>query len=169
MADISTSILITYVNTQWGILRIEVSSVGLRALTLVQRIPEDHIEVASEHLGKVVIQIKEYFAGTRKIFDLEYDLEHHTDFHKKVWAELLKIPYGEKISYGELAKRIGDPKASQAVGNANGKNPIAIIIPCHRVIGSDGSLTGYASGIDKKRWLLMHELDHSPVPYGQLF
>lgn len=101
-------------------------------------------------------QLAEYFAGKRKVFDLELNPKG-TDFQKKVWRELVKIPYGRTISYGELAKRIGNPSASRAVGLANGKNPISIIIPCHRVIGKNGSLTGFGGGIEVKRFLLDHE------------
>jgi methylated-DNA-[protein]-cysteine S-methyltransferase len=80
-----------------------------------------------------------------------------TPFQQRVWESLTEIPYGETWSYGELAKRIGNPNASRAVGLANGSNPIAILVPCHRVIGADGSLTGYGGGLDRKRWLLSHE------------
>ncbi|MFH2060272.1 MAG: methylated-DNA--[protein]-cysteine S-methyltransferase [Pseudomonadota bacterium] len=100
-----------------------------------------------------VSQLTAYFQGDRLDFDLEMDLKG-TEFQKKVWKELAKVPYGTTISYGELAKRIGNPKASRAVGMANGKNPIPIIIPCHRVIGKDGSLTGFGGGLDVKQTLL---------------
>lgn len=101
-------------------------------------------------------QIVEYFAGARTSFDLRLEPEG-TNFQKRVWDELLKIPYGETWSYGQLATRIGRPHASRAVGMANGRNPIAIIIPCHRVIGSSGKLTGYGGGLPTKQWLLEHE------------
>jgi methylated-DNA-[protein]-cysteine S-methyltransferase len=101
-------------------------------------------------------QLDEYFAGERRVFDLPL-APQGTAFRQRVWAELLRIPYGVTISYGELATRLGDAKASRAVGLANGRNPIAIIVPCHRVIGADGKLTGYAGGIDKKQWLLTWE------------
>ena len=100
--------------------------------------------------------LMEYFAGERKRFEFALNPQG-TEFQKRVWKELLQIPYGTTQSYGALAARIGQPKASRAVGLANGKNPIAIVIPCHRVIGSDGSLTGYASGVDKKEALLRLE------------
>jgi methylated-DNA-[protein]-cysteine S-methyltransferase len=106
------------------------------------------------------LQLEEYFARTRKAFDLPLVAEG-TDFQRRVWDALLGIPYGTTISYLELARRIGDPKAVRAVGLANGRNPISIIVPCHRVIGSDGSLTGYGGGIERKRWLLQHEAIHS--------
>ena len=101
----------------------------------------------------VVEQLDEYFAGTRTEFDVTLRLVG-TEFQRRVWSALLEIPYGETISYGELARRIGQPSASRAVGLANGRNPVGIIVPCHRVIGADGSLTGYGGGIARKRALL---------------
>lgn len=101
-------------------------------------------------------QLEEYFAGKRQRFDLEL-LPIGTEFQRQVWAELARIPYGETISYGELAHRIGNAKAMRAVGLANGRNPIPIVVPCHRVIGANGSLTGFGGGIERKRWLLEHE------------
>lgn len=104
-------------------------------------------------LEKAEKQLAEYFAGQRTIFDLPLFV-NGTDFQKNTWKELQKIPYGETISYGELARRCGNPKACRAVGMANNKNKIAIIIPCHRVIGSNGKLVGYAGGLDVKTKLL---------------
>jgi len=104
----------------------------------------------------VVAQLDAYFAGELLEFDVAMDMEG-TDFQRRVWAGLCDIPYGETISYGELAGRVGNPNASRAVGLANGRNPVAIIVPCHRVIGADGSLTGYGGGLDRKVWLLDHE------------
>jgi methylated-DNA-[protein]-cysteine S-methyltransferase len=104
-------------------------------------------------LEEVRSQLDEYFAGTRTDFDLPLSL-HGTDFQRLVWTELTRIPYGETTSYGELARRIGRPRAMRAVGLANGRNPVSIIVPCHRVIGADGSLTGYGGGLDRKRLLL---------------
>jgi methylated-DNA-[protein]-cysteine S-methyltransferase len=101
-------------------------------------------------------QIDAYFAGEREDFDLAL-APHGTAFQMRVWDELTKIPYGETISYSELARRLGDPKLVRAVGTANGRNPISIIIPCHRVIGADGSLVGYGGGLERKVWLLEHE------------
>jgi methylated-DNA-[protein]-cysteine S-methyltransferase len=101
-------------------------------------------------------QLAAYFAGEVTSFDLPL-APNGTPFQKQVWEALRRIPYGETISYGELARRLGDPKAMRAVGAANGRNPIPIIVPCHRVIGADGSLTGFGGGIDRKRWLLTHE------------
>ena len=104
-------------------------------------------------LLKTEAQLREYFAGKRKKFDLDLDFQG-TEFQKKVWQILLNIPYGETKSYGQVAKEIGNPKASRAVGAANGKNPIAIIAACHRVIGSSGKLTGFAGGLEVKAYLL---------------
>jgi len=101
-------------------------------------------------------QLKEYFAGKRREFDLPLKMKG-TEFQQRVWRELTKIPFGTTWSYGQLAKRLGNPNGSRAVGLANGRNPIAIIVPCHRVIGADGSLTGFGGGLDRKEWLLTHE------------
>jgi len=101
-------------------------------------------------------QLDQYFAGTRLNFDLPLDLVG-TDFQRNVWKGLCAIGFGETISYGELARRIGNPKAVRAVGLANGRNPVSIVVPCHRVIGADGSMTGYGGGIDRKRFLLALE------------
>ncbi len=101
-------------------------------------------------------QLEEYFGGLRRDFDLPMRLAG-TEFQRLVWKHLADIRYGETLSYGELAKRIGNPNASRAVGLANGRNPIPILVPCHRVIGADGSLTGYGGGLERKRWLLAHE------------
>jgi methylated-DNA-[protein]-cysteine S-methyltransferase len=106
-------------------------------------------------------QIDEYFSGQRKKFLLKLDPQG-TKFQKTVWQQLEKISFGEVVSYGEIASIIGQPKACRAVGNANGKNPIAIIIPCHRVVGSDGSLTGYGGGLWRKEWLIKHEKGYQP-------
>ncbi len=107
-------------------------------------------------LPEAVRQLREYFAGDRTEFDLDLVLVG-TPFQEEVWAGLLRIPYGETASYGQLATAIGRPKAVRAVGLANGRNPIAVVVPCHRVIGADGSLTGYGGGMERKRWLLDHE------------
>jgi methylated-DNA-[protein]-cysteine S-methyltransferase len=105
-------------------------------------------------------QLKEYFEGIRDSFDLPLS-PAGTPFQKRVWTFLQQIPFGQTISYLELAKRLGDPKVIRAAGTANGKNPIAIIIPCHRVIGSNGDLVGYAGGLENKKWLLDHEQKYS--------
>jgi len=112
----------------------------------------DHCPV----LDEAVRQLKEYFAGERRDFDLPLD-PAGTPFQLTVWAALRDIPYAETINYGQLANRVGNPNASRAVGLANGRNPISIVVPCHRVIGADGSLTGYGGGLDRKRTLLALE------------
>lgn len=106
--------------------------------------------------NETIRQLEEYFSGKRKEFDLPLKNDG-TDFQQKVWNELMNIPFGTSITYKDLSVKLGDLKAIRAVGTANGKNNIAIIVPCHRVIGADGSLTGYAWGVDKKKWLLKHE------------
>ncbi len=119
---------------------------------------EETCQMKTAFLEKVEQQLTEYFSGKRKNFNLPLWVEG-TDFQQKVWDELQKIPYGETISYGELARRCGNPKACRAVGMANNKNRIAIIIPCHRVIGINGKLVGYAGGLDIKSKLL--DLEYS--------
>lgn len=101
-------------------------------------------------------QLTAYFAGTLTVFDLPVQMQG-TAFQQQVWAALQTIPYGTTISYGNLAQHIGQPNASRAVGLANGRNPVSIVVPCHRVIGANGKLTGYGGGIERKQWLLNHE------------
>jgi methylated-DNA-[protein]-cysteine S-methyltransferase len=103
--------------------------------------------------------LDEYFEGTRRDFDLTLELRG-TDFQVAVWSALRAIPYGQTTSYSAIANAIGKPASVRAVGAANGRNPISIVVPCHRVIGADGSLTGYGWGVDRKAWLLDHEQDH---------
>jgi len=107
-------------------------------------------------IQECVNQIDEYFKGNLKKFSLKLQMQG-TDFQKTVWRRLTKVAYGQTASYGEIAAAIGKPSASRAVGRANGSNPIAIIVPCHRIIGTDGSLTGYGGGLWRKEWLLRHE------------
>ena len=104
-------------------------------------------------------QLRTYFAGELLRFDLPVRLSG-TELQQRVWRELERIPYGETRSYLDVARAVGRPRAARAVGAANGRNPVSIVVPCHRVVGSNGSLTGYASGVDRKRWLLEHESDH---------
>jgi methylated-DNA-[protein]-cysteine S-methyltransferase len=113
------------------------------------------------------VQLGEYFAGRRTAFDLPL-APRGTAFQQAVWAALLAIPFGETRSYGEIARAVGRPSAPRAVGAANGSNPLAIVVPCHRVVGSDGSLTGYGGGMERKRWLLSHERAHRPAAAGEL-
>ena len=114
------------------------------------------IDHPPELLANCVQQLKEYFNKQRKEFDLPL-LPLGTDFQKAVWGALLDIPYGTTESYFDIAKKLGNPKAVRAVGGANGRNPISIIVPCHRVIGSSGNLVGYGGGLWRKKWLLQHE------------
>lgn len=129
---------------------------------IVSATPTDHEEniVGNEAANKLAqeckVELAEYFAGKRKKFDLPLKQEG-TQFQKKVWQELKQIPYGETRTYGEVAKLMGHPKAARAIGMANHNNPILILVPCHRVIGADGSLTGYAAGIEAKKYLLEFE------------
>lgn len=120
---------------------------------LAKHFDETNISHDQEYNRHIADQLCEYFAGTRTTFELTYDMRG-TEFQVRVWQELQKIPYGETITYGELARRVGGATYSRAVGGANNKNPIGIIVPCHRVIGSDGKLVGYAGGLEMKNQLL---------------
>lgn len=116
---------------------------------------------------KLQKQMEEYFSGKRRTFELDLQIKG-TSFQEKVWKELLRIPYGTTRSYGQLAEVLHEPGSVRAVGHANGSNRLAIAVPCHRVIGADGSLTGYGGGLWRKRWLLEHERKNCPSP-GELF
>ncbi|MFJ4946117.1 methylated-DNA--[protein]-cysteine S-methyltransferase [Streptomyces albidoflavus] len=118
--------------------------------------------------GEAADQLAAYFAGTRTAFDLELRLDG-TPFQRSVWEQLCAIPYGETRSYGRLAEALGSPSASRAVGLANGRNPVSIIVPCHRVVGASGSMTGYGGGIDRKRALLAHERGEGYATTAALF
>lgn len=107
--------------------------------------------------SKIIQQLEEYFAGKRQIFDMDFAFQTGTPFQRSVWQALQTIHYGETQNYSQIAQSIGNPKAVRAVGLANGQNPLCIIVPCHRVIGKNGTLTGYAGGIEAKKWLLAHE------------
>ena len=120
---------------------------------LAKSLGEEIVEGESVYFQQLRKEIEEYFEGRRKEFSVPLDFVG-TDFQKSVWSELLKIPYGETISYKQLAERVGDLNSTRAVANANGMNKIAVIVPCHRVIGADGSLTGYAGGLERKKNLL---------------
>ena len=145
---------LNYYKSPIGHLKIISNSESLISVEFVNNIKE---EINSNKIIEdCITQLDEYFNGKRKIFNLNLSLAG-TDFQKKVWGELLKIPFGEVKTYKEIANAVDCPNGSRAVGNANNKNRIAIIIPCHRVIGSNNSLTGYAAGIDIKKWLLEHE------------
>jgi methylated-DNA-[protein]-cysteine S-methyltransferase len=137
---------------------------GLTSITVLNS-EEKETDIIPDCLQDCVYQLNEYFEGNRQQFDLQLNPEG-TTFQKTVWDALLTIPYGKTLSYLDLSKKLGDVKAIRAVANANGKNPLWIVIPCHRVIGSDGSLTGYAGGLHRKQWLLEHE---SPYKQQSLF
>jgi methylated-DNA-[protein]-cysteine S-methyltransferase len=132
---------------------------------IVLNTEEKTTDIIPLELEDCVIQLNEYFDGKRKQFDLKLNPQG-TAFQKTVWDALLTIPYGKTVSYLQLSKQLGDVKAIRAVANANGKNPLWIVVPCHRVIGSNGSLTGYAGGLYRKQWLLEHE---SPYKQQSLF
>jgi methylated-DNA-[protein]-cysteine S-methyltransferase len=107
-------------------------------------------------LKECLRQLEEYFAGRRRVFSLQLDLRG-TPFQKRVWDELLKVPFGRTVAYRDIAAALGNPRATRAVGGANHRNPISIVVPCHRVVGADGGLTGYGGGLRRKEWLLAHE------------
>jgi methylated-DNA-[protein]-cysteine S-methyltransferase len=122
--------------------------------------PINQLPDSPKVLDQCVTQLMEYFNGGRKNFDLPIHQEG-TSFQQRVWSELLTIPYGKTISYIQLSKQLGDPKAIRAAASTNGKNKIAILVPCHRVIGKKGDLVGYAAGLPRKKWLLQHEAKHT--------
>ena len=150
-----------HVDSPIGPLLIAADEAGLRVLAFATdagpATPDDDWHEGDHPLlDRAERQLAEYFAGERRQFDLPLS-PHGTDFQRAVWRELERIPYGETISYAELARRISRPQAMRAVGAANGRNPIAIIVPCHRVIGADGSLTGFGGGLPRKQFLLTLE------------
>ena len=149
---------IFYYASPVGTLKLMGTSVGVEGVYFLRN-GEDTAQNSSavpSSLQACVIQLDEYFAGQRQNFDLPLSL-HGTDFQKRVWETLAAIPFGQTTAYGTIAQQLGNPKAMRAVGAANGKNPISIILPCHRVIGSNGKLTGYGGGLWRKEWLLAHE------------
>lgn len=143
-------------DTEIGTIKISEKDEKIIGLVFSDYKKENEIEKETDAIRKTYLQLKEYLSGKRKNFDIEIEMIG-TEFQKKVWKELLNIPYGETRSYKDIAIAIGNGKACRAVGNANNKNPIAIIVPCHRVIGSNGSMTGYAGGLDIKEKLLKIE------------
>ena len=150
--------------TPLGNLEIVGNHKGITAVTFVDQPATATLPIAPS-LSEAKKQLQEYFDKKRQAFDLVLT-PNGTVFQKRVWNELVQVPYGQTVSYMEIAKRLGDPKVIRAAANANGKNPIAIIIPCHRIIGSDGSLTGYAGGLDRKKRLLDLESNYTQ---GRLF
>ena len=143
----------TYLNSPIGYLKISASDDGITGVDFVTKAGK---KTENNHTKRAVKQLKEYFSGKRKTFNLNLE-PTGTLFQKKVWNALKTIPYGETRSYGEIAKQIRNKNASRAVGHANNKNPIPIIVPCHRVIGTNGALVGYGGGISKKKKLLALE------------
>ncbi len=159
-------IFYTTINTPVGHLKITTDDTAILSVEFA-----DHYSASDslqpEILRNAVSQLTEYFNGTRKEFSLKLNPEG-TEFQKKVWQLVESIPFGQTVSYLDLALLSGSVHNTRAVGHANGKNPIPIIIPCHRVIGSSGKMTGYAGGIERKKWLLLHELNIAK-PAGKLF
>lgn len=159
-------------DTPIGRLRLAASDRGLSHVLFAadkRKLPEDPDAppTAQNYLGIALNALKTYFAGGRELFDDVTLAPTGTVFQQKVWAALRTIPFGETRSYGDIATAIGNPKAVRAVGLANGKNPLPIIVPCHRVIGANGSLTGFAGGLPTKRWLLEFEGARAHRPPGQ--
>lgn len=144
---------VSYLESEIGFLRILSNGKGITGIKFMDT---DGPEDPDIHTESAKTQLREYFANQRNQFDLKL-LPEGTSFEKEVWNMLLQIPSGNTKTYGEIAKELGDKNFSQAVGHANGKNPIAVIIPCHRVIGAKNNLVGYAGGIERKQWLLKHE------------
>ncbi len=146
---------ITFYKTPIGTAKIIGDENGVISVSVL----DDEVDITDEipeSLKECVLQLEEYFQKKRTVFDIKLNAQG-SDFQKSVWNELLQIPYAKTTTYLKQSKRMGNVKAIRAVASANGKNPIWIIIPCHRVIGSDGSLTGYAGGLWRKKWLLEHE------------
>ncbi|KAA2219151.1 methylated-DNA--[protein]-cysteine S-methyltransferase [Maribacter flavus] len=153
-----------FIQTPLGIAKLEGDANGLNSITVLNT-DETLTDIIPPDLEEAAYQLKEYFEGSRTQFDLSLN-PSGTDFQKSVWKALQDIPYGKTVTYLDLSKTLGDVKAIRAVASANGKNPLWIVVPCHRVIGSDGSLTGYAGGLHRKKWLLEHE---NPVKQQTLF
>jgi len=147
-----------FYSTPLGLLQICADNRTIKSISFTDDSKEP-LKLSSTHstlLTECVNQLDEYFRGVRRLFDLPLEFSG-TEFQKRVWCELSKIPFGEVRSYKQIASALGNPKSVRAVGAANHKNPLVIIVPCHRVIGSDGSLIGYGGGIWRKQWLLNHE------------
>jgi len=149
-----------YYESEIGLIEITASGSALKTLYFVNERDEDG-SGSNDVLSDTKLQLDEYFSGKRRKFTIPLDPDG-TDFQKLVWEELRKIPYGKTVSYLDIAKKLNNVGAIRAVGSANGRNRISIILPCHRVIGSDGKLTGYAGGIWRKEWLLQHEGGNNP-------
>lgn len=145
---------IAYYSSPIGLVKVQSNGQGITATGFV--IEKDEQDIHDKITDNAIKQLAEYFEGKRKEFDLPVYIEG-TQFQLKVWETLTKVKYGDTASYKNIAKLVGNEKASRAIGGANNKNHVAIILPCHRIIGSNGSLVGYAGGLDKKQWLLEHE------------
>jgi methylated-DNA-[protein]-cysteine S-methyltransferase len=147
-----------YYNSPIGILKIGGTDLYITEISFAENeaTPEEKGIEPAAIIHDCIEQLIEYFAGKRQIFDLPI-FQFGTEFQEKIWSKLLEITYGSTMSYGELAKKMGDPKVVRAAAAANGKNKLMIVVPCHRVIGADRSLVGYAGGMPKKKWLLQHE------------
>ncbi|MGV1011288.1 MAG: methylated-DNA--[protein]-cysteine S-methyltransferase [Flavobacterium sp.] len=154
---------IAFLKSPLGITKIVGDANGISEISVSDE-GEVSISIPKE-LEQAVTQLQEYFEGKRNDFHLKLNPKG-TEFQQRVWQELLNIPFGKTLSYLELSKKLGDVKAIRAVAAANGKNPLWIVVPCHRVIGTDGSLTGYAGGLWRKKWLLEHE---NPTNQQSLF
>ncbi|MEO8233939.1 MAG: methylated-DNA--[protein]-cysteine S-methyltransferase [Flavobacterium sp.] len=152
-----------FINSPLGITKIEGDENGIAVISVLSEGTVSN-EIPLE-LQEAVHQLRDYFEGKRTDFTFKLNPKG-TDFQQKVWQELSNIPFGKTISYLDLAKKLGDPKVIRAAASANGKNPLWIVVPCHRVIGTDGSLTGYAGGLWRKKWLLEHE---NPTNQQSLF
>ncbi|WP_245620842.1 methylated-DNA--[protein]-cysteine S-methyltransferase [Roseivirga seohaensis] len=159
---------ITYMDSPLGAIKIVGDANAIKMVVFVDEIGEENEGIIPLVVRKCKKQLHEYFVGQRKQFNIPVAPEG-TDFQQQVWQNLQDIPFGVTSTYAKQAIKLGDIKKIRAVGTANGKNPIAIIIPCHRVIGSDGSLTGYAGGLDKKAWLLKHEKSMPGMAQTSLF
>ncbi|MGL4740579.1 MAG: methylated-DNA--[protein]-cysteine S-methyltransferase [Sarcina sp.] len=146
-------------NFMIGKLIIKASDIKLKEINYYNESEDDFIFEKNKVIDNTILQLEEYFLGKRKSFDLPLEF-NGTDFQKNVWKSLLEIPYGESATYKDIAKKIGNEKAVRAVGGANNKNKIMIVVPCHRVIGSNGKLIGYAGGLEKKEILLNLEYDN---------
>lgn len=144
------------IKTPLGTLEIKGDENGLTSVLFREDKDEEVSKIIPVPLQEAVRQLHEYFEGKRTEFTIKL-APQGTDFQKRVWNELLKIPFGKTFSYQYIADQLGEPKVIRAAASANGKNPISIIIPCHRVIGKNGSLTGYSGGLHRKKWLLEHE------------
>jgi len=151
---------ITYLKSPIGQIKITADEKSVTSILFVFNDTEMEPENINPVLTECRKQLAEYFKGERNEFDLSIN-QSGTEFQNRVWNELIKIPFGKTVSYNFIAESLGDKKSIRAVGSANGKNKISIIVPCHRVIGSNGNLTGYAGGLWRKKWLLNHEKDFS--------